>query len=274
MAASFKPLSDVLGAEVLGIDLHRPIADNDAAALRQALLDYHVLLVRQPDVTDREHMTFCETFGDIQAERTVPDAESGQVAGMMHVSNVRDDGILPNGEMWFHSDQCYFDTPCKCTSLYGIETPKSGGFTRFSNCIAAYNDLPPATKARLDGLVGMNVYDYASPNMNKKTADRTPDAPQYAQPLIRSHTETGAKSIYVNRLMTDSILDIDEAESRTILEDLFTRIEDERYVYEHPWQPGDLVIWDNRCLVHARTDFDSVEPRLLRRFSVTGEKPA
>ena len=74
--------------------------------------------------------------------------------------------------------------------------------------------------------------------------------------------------------MTDSILDIDEAESRTILEDLFTRIEDERYVYEHPWQPGDLVIWDNRCLVHARTDFDSAEPRLLRRFSVTGEKPA
>ena len=273
MAVKLTPLSDVLGAEVTGIDLHETISNDDKEALRRGLLDHHLLLVRQPDIDDGEHMRFCAIFGDIQAERTVPDSQSEEIVGMMHVSNVREDGILPNGEMWFHSDQCYFDTPCKCTSLYGIETPKSGGFTRYSNCIAAYDDLPETTKTRLEGLVGMNIYDYASPNMHMKTADRTPGAPQYGQPVIRTQPETGKKSIYVNRLMTDYILDIDADEGRAILDDLFSRIEDERYVYDHRWQPGDLVIWDNRCLVHARTDFDPAEPRILRRFAVAGEKP-
>ena len=152
-------------------------------------------------------------------------------------------------------------------------TPKSGGYTRFSDCIAAYEGLPEATKHRIEGIKGVNYYDYFTPNSCKKVTDWEPDAPHYAHPIVRFHPETGKKSIYVNRLMTDSLVDVEPDEAQLILEALFERIEDERYIYTHPWQPGDLMIWDNRCLVHGRTDFDPAEPRILRRFAVTGEKP-
>ena len=273
MSLTLKPLSEVMGVEIIGLDLHQPIADDDAATLRQALLDYHVVLVHQVGLSDLEHMRYCETYGKIQGERTVVEVESKEVRGMMHVSNVREDGVLPNGDMWLHSDQCYFDTPGKCTSLYGIATPKSGGHTRFSDCIAAYEGLPEATKHRIEGIKGVNYYDYFTPNSCKKVTDWEPDAPHYAHPIVRFHPETGKKSIYVNRLMTDSLVDVEPDEAQLILEALFERIEDERYIYTHPWQPGDLMIWDNRCPVHGRTDFDPAEPRILRRFAVTGEKP-
>ena len=86
--------------------------------MQQALLDHYFIVVPGQELTDLEHKTFCEVFGEIQADRgTVPESESGEVTCMMQVSSFVEDGILPNGEMWFHSDQCYFETPCKCTSL-------------------------------------------------------------------------------------------------------------------------------------------------------------
>ena len=273
MSLTLKPLSEVMGVEIIGLDLHDPIAEDDAATLRQALLDHHVVLVRQDGLSDFKQMRYCQVYGDIQSERTVVEVESKEIVGMMHVSNVREDGILPNGGMWLHSDQCYFDTPGKCTSLYGIATPKRGGHTRFSDCIAAYEGLPKATQRRVDGLKAVNYYDYFTPNSCKKIEDWKSDAPHYAHPVIRYHPETGKKSIYVNRLMTQEIVDVDGEEERELLEELFNQIEDERYIYAHPWLPGDLVIWDNRCLVHGRTDFDPSEPRILRRFAVRGEVP-
>jgi taurine dioxygenase len=273
MSLTLQPLSEVMGTEIIGLDLRQPIAHEDAQTLRQALLDHHVVLVNQVGLSDREHMRYCEVYGDIQAERTVVDAESDEVFGMMHVSNVLEGGVLPNGDMWLHSDQCYFDTPGKCTSLYGIETPKSGGHTRFSDCIAAYEDLPEATKKRIEGLKAINYYDYFTPNSCKKVTDWKPDAQHHAHPVVRFHPETGTKSIYVNRLMTENLVDVDEDAGREILEELFDMIEDERFIYTHPWKPGDLMIWDNRCLVHGRTDFDPAEPRILRRFAVRGEVP-
>ena len=119
----------------------------------------------------------------------------------------------------------------------------------------------------------MNSYDYPSPNSYKKTAERAAGAPRYAHPIVRTHPETGRKSLYLNRLMTDYILDMDEAESTALLDTLFDYVENEDFVYTHPWRPNDLIIWENRCLVHARTDFDPSERRLLRRFALQGDKP-
>ncbi len=273
MPLKLEPLSEVMGVEVIGLDLHRPILEVDGETLRQALLDHHVVLVRQDGVSDLEHMRYCQVYGEIQAERTVVEVESREIVGMLHVSNVREDGVLPDGEMWLHSDQCYFDTPGKCTSLYGIATPKSGGHTRYADCIAAYEDLPEATKKRIDGLKGVNYYDYFTPNSCTKVEAWKPDAPHYAHPVVRFHPETGKRSIYVNRLMTQEVVGLQADEGREILEELFEHVENERYIYTHPWQPGDLMIWDNRCLLHGRTDFDPSEPRILRRFAVKGEMP-
>jgi len=274
MNITFRSLSDPLGVEVSGIDLREPLGNSIKIQLNRALLDHHFIVVPGQELSDLEHMRFCEVFGLIQAERTVPDSQSGEVAGMMQVSNFHEDGILPNGEMWFHSDQCYFDTPCKCTSLHSIVAPGSGGHTRFSNCIRAYETLCGDVQRRLAGLIGLNIYDYHSPNSCILKAEHSPDAPRYAHPLVRFHPETGKRSLYLNRLMTDHIVDLDTGEGKELLAELFDHMEREEFVYEHRWQVGDLAIWDNRCLLHARTDFDPSEKRLLRRFAVTGERPA
>jgi len=273
MVLSVRRLSKPLGAEITGIDLRQPISDAIKTELQQALLDHHFLVVPGQELTDLQHKTFCEVFGEIHAERTVPDRESEKVVGMLQVSNFVEDGILPNGEMWFHSDQCYFDTPCKCTSLHSIVAPKSGGHTRFANCIKAYETLPEETQRRLDGRTAMNIYDYHSENQCIRKVEYPPDAARYSHPLARFHPETGNRSLYLNRFMTDHVVDMDPDESRNLLDELFDHMEQDKFIYEHPWKVGDLAIWDNRCLLHARTDFDSSEKRQLRRFAVTGERP-
>ncbi len=199
--------------------------------------------------------------------------------GVMLVSNIRENGkpigVLPDGEMFFHSDQCYAERPTMATLLYAVEIPSQGGNTLFANMYAAYDSLPDETKQRLDGLTAMNVYDYATNATVRRPGvpAMQPDAPSYAHPVVRTHPATRRKALYVNRLMTDHIVGMPRADSDRLLETLFDHQEQRRFVYEHVWRPGDLIMWDNRCTLHARTDFPSTERRLLRRVIVQGDKP-
>lgn len=275
MALQFERISEQLGAEVLGLDLNEEIGEETADELRQAILNHDLLLVRDQPVEPGNHKRFCELFGEIQAQRLAADLESKDHVGMMFVSNVHEDGMLRDGDMWLHSDQCYYDKPNKMTSLQAITVPKSGGNTRFSNCRLAYEALPEDTKSRIEGLRGMNIYDFESnqDNAQRVVGPRAAEAPKYAHPLVRTHPETGKKSLFVNRLMTDYIVDINAADSRDLLKPLLDKVEDDRFIYEHKWREGDLAIWDNRCLLHGRTHFDPSEPRHLRRFCVIGDEP-
>ena len=269
------PLSNVLGAEIGGLELHEELDNAAIEQLRKAWLDHRLLLVRDQDLNDVEHRRFCQYLGELQMERTAKDVESKETAGMLFVSNVRADAILPSGDMWFHSDQCYFDKPGKATSLYAIETPTSGGNTRFANCHLAYESLARIVAAEnrrtfRDEHVCLSVTERV-----QETRQREKPRPiEYPHPMVRTHPETGRKSLYVNRLMTDYIVDMDETESRELLDTLFDHMENEDFIYEHSWRNKDLVIWENRCLVHARTNFDPSQRRLLRRFALQGDKPS
>jgi taurine dioxygenase len=156
--------------------------------------------------------------------------------------------------------------------LYAIEIPKTGGNTRYANGFRAYETLPAELKARLKGKRALNVYVYAGAPTTR-AATLPPDVKKYAHPVFRTHPPTGRKSLYVNRMMTWSILDMDPEESREILDVLFDHQERPEFVYEHEWTPGDLVLWDNRSALHARTDFDPNERRRLRRITIVGDKP-
>ncbi|HEY4859509.1 MAG TPA: TauD/TfdA family dioxygenase, partial [Xanthobacteraceae bacterium] len=179
---------------------------------------------------------------------------------------------LPDGEMYFHSDQCYVERPIKATTLYAIELPREGGNTLFANMYSAYETLPADVQQQIASLKAMNVYDYdRNPTVRGSTIRE--GVPHYAHPIVRTHPDTGRKALFVNRLMTDHILDVPRAESDRLLEFLFDHQEQRRFVYEHVWRPGDLILWDNRCSLHARTDFDPRERRLLRRVAILGETP-
>jgi taurine dioxygenase len=274
-------LSGVLGAEVRGVDLHLPLDDAAAAALRDAWHEYAVLVVRGQSLTEDEQARYGEYFGPLGDARYAPTRQGEAVphhAAVLFISNIREHGrligTLPDGEVHFHTDMHFTPNPPVATMLYAIEIPSRGGNTRFANMYAAYDALPDAVKQRLDGLRALNVYDLysAAGAPAKRISAPAPDAPSCIHPVVRAHPVTGRKVVNVNRLMTAKIEDLGPAESDDLLTYLFDHIEQERFVYEHVWRQGDLVLWDNRCTQHARTDFDASERRLLRRMTVQSER--
>ncbi len=274
MALTITPLSDALAAEIGGVDLTQPLDKETAQAIRRAWLDHLVVVFRGRDLNQEDQERFCHAFGAFERVKSgrAMDDDNPHV---MYVSNVRDEGLkttLEDGEMWFHSDQCYFEQPVSATVLYAEEIPSRGGNTRFANCYAAYETLPDEIKRRIDGRRALNAYDYGD-QMQIKDGARPADAPQFVHPVVRTHPETGRKAIYVNRLMTEHIVDMSRDESDEILATLYNHIEQQRFVYEHVWRPADLVMWDNRCALHARTDFDPAERRKLRRMTIKGDRP-
>ena len=162
--------------------------------------------------------------GEIQAERTAPESESDVQPGMLFVSNFKENAILLGGEMWFHSDQCYFNLPVSATSLYAIELPSVGGQILFRDFYKPYEDLLDDIKAKLVGRVVLNVYDYQSNNRYMKSTERTKGAPSAVHPVVRTHPETGRKSLFINRLMTDYTLDMDTAESTELRSTISSRV--------------------------------------------------
>jgi taurine dioxygenase len=137
----------------------------------------------------------------------------------------------------------------------------------------AYETLPAELKASVDGRKALNAYLYDSTTraVNGSKVDFSAH-PHYVQPIVRTHPDTKRKALYVNRLMTFTVEGMHEEEGSALLNRLFDHIEQEQFIYAHHWRVGDLVLWDNRCTLHARTDFSDQERRLLRRYTVLGDR--
>jgi len=269
-----RSLSPALGAEIIGVDLREPLDD---ATFEQILAAWHqhlVILLRDQKLTEADQVRFAERFGPPAKIHTKQFMQKHPA--VMLISNIREDGkpigALPDGEMHFHTDQCHQERPAMASMLYAIEIPSKGGNTLFANAYLAYETLPVDIKCRLAGLNAVNAYDYDSA-ATIRGRDVPPDAPSYAHPVVRTHPATGRKALYVNRLMTPRIEGLPPQESEELLNLLFDHQEQPEFIYEHVWRSGDILMWDNRCTLHARTDFSADERRLLRRVTILGEKP-
>ena len=269
-----KPLAPKIGAEITGVDISRPLDDATFKAIHGAWLKHQVLVFRHQTLTEDQQIAFGQRFGELQSVRSAPGLYSNPYVLM--ITNVvgpdGNKGALPDGEMQFHSDQCYYELPGMATLLYSIEVPPSGGDTLFSSATEVYDSLPADVKKRLEGLMALNVYDYGG-NPTARAKEIAPDAPKFVHPVVRTHEETGRKGLYVNRLMTDHIVGMDRKESDDLLGYLFDQAEKPEFVYDHKWSVGELVMWDNRCTLHARTDFNPNTRRMMRRISVKGLRP-
>lgn len=269
------PLSPALGAEVRGLRLSEPLADETVRAVYAAWLEHQVLVFRDQELSGEDQRRATRYFGDPQdLARTAP-AERRTTSEVMYIGNVTIDGIrgdLPLGEMQFHTDGAYFERPTKATLLYGVQVPSWGGDTLFANGYKAFASLSAEVRARIEGLEALNVYDYAEGGTKRPEAPSA-DAPRFVHPVVVVHPETNRRSLYVNRLMTKEIVGLPPAESDALLETLFAAVERPEFVYAHAWRVGDLVVWDNRCTFHARSDFDPNEKRALRRMTTKGDRP-
>lgn len=269
------PLAPVIGAEVRGIDLRNPISSEARDLLRRAWHEHAVLVIRDQAIGRKDQVRFGECFGSLQKARD-PRGVEQPYPWMTNVTNIRMKGGAighgPDGEIEFHSDMCYLAEPPAGTILYGIEVPTVGGHTVFASTYAAYDALSADVKAWIAGLRAIHSYDVSAYPTQRRAPP--PGSPSYIHPVVRIHPVTKRKALYVNRLTTFGIEGMDSEEADALLETLFVHQEQPLFRYEHVWRVGDLVIWDNRCTIHARADFSPHERRWLRRLVVMQEHPA
>ena len=281
MSVTVHPVSPAIGAEIRGVDISKPIDAESFAVIHKAWLDHSVLLFRGQSLDPDQQRAFVSLFGTIGVRSAAlphkrPRAFEGPDynADAMLVSNIRKDGkpigVLPDGEMWFHHDMCYSTTPNRASFLYSIEIPSHGGDTHFASMSAAYERMPEALKARLEGKRVLQAFDEVQDARLDLAHIDLEEVKHAWQPLVIRHPETHRKALYVNRLMSHRIEGLSEADSDALLEELYAYGEDPAVRYEHVWKVGDLVMWDNLCSMHARTDFPKEQRRMMRRFTISG----
>jgi taurine dioxygenase len=270
------PLTKYIGAELRGIDLREKPDDETIRAIYQAWLDHLVIVFPGQTLSQEDLVRVTGYFGEIGAlgrpAKYFPKGYSKLLPGVMLISNIRENGepigALPDGEMMFHHDMIHVEVPSKATLLYSVEIPSTGGNTLFASGYAAYDTLDPTVRDRLEGRKAFHHYNYGS--TQKGDGKGTEAFGECAHPVFRTHEDSGRKAVYVNRLMTVGVLDMPQEESVPLLDQVFDHAEKPEFVYEHAWRLGDLLLWDNRCSSHARTDFPSTERRLMLRTTVKG----
>jgi taurine dioxygenase len=275
------PLSPACGAEVSGVDLSKPLSAYEVRAIREAWNKHLVLVFRGQQVSQDDQLRFASYFGDLGSRKKAPEALRTRAEGIQQdhekvllVTNIKVDGqaigAFGDGEFWFHIDSGYSARPYKYTFLYAIELPSHGGNTMFSNMYKAYEAVPTALKEKLKGKKALHIHEYNRAKQAGSSGDIS-GIPHYFHPVFVAHPDTGRKTLFVDRLMTTRIEDISQDESDAILSQLYDIGERREFIFEHEWQLGDFLMWDNRCTIHARTDFPKEERRLLRRCTVEGE---
>ncbi len=270
------PLTKHIGAELRGIDLRQKPDDETVAAIYQAWLDHLVIVFPGQTLSQEDLVRVTGYFGEIgeisRPAKYFPKGYTKLLPGIMMISNIRENGepigALPDGEMMFHHDMIHAEVPSKATLLYAVEIPSTGGNTLFASGYAAYDTLDPAVRNKLEGRKAQHHYNYGS--TQKGDGKGTEAFGECMHPVFRTHEDTGRKAVYVNRLMTVGIFDMPPQESAPLLDQVFGQAEKPEFVYEHVWRLGDLLLWDNRCSSHARTDFPSTERRLMLRTTVRG----
>lgn len=268
------------GARIDGLDLSQPIDEALTAALKSALTENLVLVFPGQSLTEDDQIRFAGIFGEISRHLRPDDMRNKDVPAanpaVMMVTNERKDGrltgYLPYGEIFYHTDACFMETPQRAVCLYGMAVPETGGETVFASACRMYDTLPEELRDRLTGRVAVNAFEFGISVKTVAKFDRA-KAVHHTHPAIGIDPRDGRRFLYVNELMTEEIDGLTETENRETLDAVFAHIRNSPDHYRHTWQVGDLVLWDNRRVQHARTDFPSDQLRKLRRIPVADDSP-
>ncbi|MFY7777683.1 MAG: TauD/TfdA dioxygenase family protein [Elstera sp.] len=286
MSASFeiRDLPEILGAEILNLDLAQPLDDADFARIRRRLADRAVLVFRdQEKLTPEQQIAFSRRFGPLE----IHVQHHFHLAGhpeILIVSNVIEDGkplgLVDAGKYW-HSDLSYMALPSLGSLLHSKEWPAEGGDTLFVNMVAAYEALPDDLKAKIDGLSA--EHSYLARNLKQQklngelrpglTAEQAARVPPVVHPIVRVHPESGKRALFVSEGFTTHILGLPEEESDALLAHLYAHSTAPQFQYRHKWQPNDMVFWDNRQTLHLATGCPPDLRRTLYRTTVQGDAP-
>ena len=273
-------LSDVMGAEVTGVDLSKPLTPVLKQAIMEAFLEHHLLAFRDQHLTPEQQHAFTLNFGEI--EEHVARLPDGEKLPLVHVVNNLDKDGNPTakphstGNYFWHTDKSYHDVPSLATLLHAVELPPDGGDTLFCNTYKAYETLPEERKQQLAGLRAIHSWEASRRNTGNApaTEQQKRERPPVSHPVVRTHPETGRKLLYIG-IHTSHIEGMPETEGKALLDELLEHAAAPGHVYRHQWHEGDLCMWDNRCLLHrADANYDmGRHRRILHRTVVRGSVP-
>jgi taurine dioxygenase len=275
------PNDGPLGAEITGVDLSREVASETIERIRSAWLEHIVIVFRNQNLTDQELIRFGQYFGELhRVEYQDRERPSGVPTEIEIVSNIVEDGrplgLLGNAEVAWHTDMSMWEEPASATILYGQEVPSHGGGTRFCNLYLAYEELDEGIKSRIRHRKSIHDSAYMADGNVRAGYEQIRDksqGPGARHPIVCTHPESGRESLYLGRKGYGYIVGLPVDESDTLLDALWEHMVQPRYVWEHQWRQGDVLMWDNRCTAHSRGSIASDQRRLLRRVTVKGAAP-
>ena len=287
-----------LGAEILGVDLSRPLEDATFARVRDAFFEHQVVVFRGQQLTPAQQIAFTQRFGELEQHVRKEHRLAGHPE-ILIVSNVVDErgaalGVQDAGRFW-HSDLSYKQLPSLLSALYALEVPTRNGAvlgaTSFASTAAAYEALPEDQRRRLQGLRNVHSYRYyRAKNVQAQKAEQARGArmvqehalseeqlrsvPDVEVPIVRTHPVTGRKSLFINEAHTSRVLGLPEEQGAALLAQLCAHIVKPEFGFEHAWRAGDLLMWDNVSVQHkANFDYDLPLRRLMHRTTVRGSVP-
>ncbi|HWZ71102.1 MAG TPA: TauD/TfdA family dioxygenase [Casimicrobiaceae bacterium] len=279
-----RPLAPALGAEVTSIDL-TAVGRETFEAILDVWSRYLVLVLPRQRLTDEELAAFSRHFGQLDmappVEATRVDGYSGsRLPEVTVISNVvangKPIGALGAGEAEWHTDMSYHDVPPSASLLYALEIPPAGGDTSFCSMYAAYDTLPADLLRSIRDRIAIHDITYTSAGDLRKGITPVQDVtqtPGARHPLVRIHPLTKRKALFLGRRRNGYIVGLPVPESEALLDRLWAHATQERFVFTHRWSVGDIVIWDNRCVMHRREAFDPQSRRIMHRTQVKGEVP-
>lgn len=274
-----------MGAEISGVNLDR-LAPEGFDQIRGAFHAHKVIAIRDQNLTPAAQIAFSRRFGALENQLNAHYTVEGYPEVLVLSNDVRDGkpaGLVDGGDFW-HSDSSHREFPSMATLLFAVKNPAAGGDTEFADMVAAYDALTVEMKHRIAHLKGVHAVSKLK-NKRVQVSPRRPDGMEFYErqkvlpdqiwPLVRTHPETGRKALYLSPRFTIGIEGMDETGADEILDALFAHQIRAEFVYRHRWQDGDLIMWDNRCVIHRATGgFSFPDVRTMHRTVLAGGKPA
>ena len=285
---SIRSLHPALGAEVMGVDLSAPLGESDLANLRELWAQHHVLVFRNQSIDDAQHVRFSRHFGDLEL-LPEPDQRASVHPEIFRIANTDEHGRIraeddPVGvylkivEHW-HTDSAYREVPSFGAILRALEVPPTGGETAFANLFLAYEHMPAALQARIQGKVMCCSYEKTrqvpGEGVRAMEAANLAQTPPVFHPLVRRHPcRENRLSLYLSPVNIAGVVGMPQAQAEGLVKELTDWATQDRFVYRHKWQRGDLVMWDNRCTMHCVSPYDKLsDRRVMHRTALGGVEP-
>ncbi|WP_037353887.1 TauD/TfdA dioxygenase family protein [Amycolatopsis orientalis] len=266
---TLRPLGRVIGAEISGVDLGAPVSPRLRAELNRALLEWKVLFFRDQHITSQQQRAFAANWGELETNPFIPQGDSDQVVRFTRTAG------MPGYENIWHTDVTWRPNPALGSVLRLVEVPPVGGDTMWADMAAAYDNLPADVRERIDGLTAVHDFipgfdRFTDPDLLAQWQDAYPPV---EHPVVRTHPETGRRTLFVNQAFTTHIVGLDRAESDRLLRYLFLQAHTPEFQVRFRWERDSVAFWDNRATQHYAVNDYHPHVRIAERVAIVGDRP-